>query len=271
MNFLGAVVGIAIAIAMGLGSWFWRNKKPVTPRRRALQALAVLTATAAGVAGTYYGLALLDEGPGGSLSINSTLDELKQAPLIRLVLADVPGAEARIRQALEDDRQQPVTRGATRAFTVMGELRATYIVPALKAADDKTALAAVAARTALLRQLQSTSLALCREFAVTGIRRVDTLDARSQELFRATLSALEDAYRSGRAAKAAPPPVPTDPQTTALLVEVGFQPLDFENIQRLDSLPDAEACALAARINTAPTQVAADKAGGLARYLLGNQ
>ncbi len=269
MNYLGAVIGIAIAV--GLGAWFWRSKKPVTPRGRTLQALIVLMATAAGVAGAHYGLEMLEDGPNGPLSVDRTLEELKQAPLIRLVLADVPGAEARIRKALEEDRQQPVARGTTRAFIVMSELRAGYIVPALKAADDKTALAAVAARTAVLRQLQSTSLALCREFAVTGIRRVDTLDAKSQELFRATLAALEEAYRSGRNTGGAAPSIPTDRQTTALLTEAGFQPLDFENIQKLDALPDAEACALAARINGAPTQVAADKGGGLARYLLSNQ
>ena len=120
---------------------------------------------------------------------------------MRLVIADVPGAEARIRAALEEDRQKPVTQGATRAFTVMSELRAAYIVPALRAADDQSALGAVAARTAVLRHLQATSLATCREFALVGIQRVDKLDEKGRELFHATLAALEQAYRSGRDAK----------------------------------------------------------------------
>lgn len=273
MNDLGVVIGIAIAV--GLGAYFWRGKTKPTPSRRLLQILIVLAGAAVGFVGGQYVAPYLEEDTGGPRSVDRTLEQLKQAPLVRLVIADVPTAEARIRTALEEDRQKPVTQGATRAFTAMSELRATYIVPSLKASDDPSALAAVAARTAVLRYLQATNLATCREFAVVGIQRVDQLDAKAQELFRATLTALEGAYRSGRDARGiaggAARPMPSDEQARALLVDAGFQPMDFDKMQRMDVLADVEACALAARINTAPTEIAADKAGGLARYLLSSQ
>ena len=83
----------------------------------------------------------------------------------------------------------------------MSELRTTHIVPALKAADETSAAAAIDARAALLKHLKSTDLVVCKEFAVTGIQRSDKLDPAGQKLMSDLLAALEKAYRSGRAGK----------------------------------------------------------------------
>ena len=86
MESLGIVIGTAIAV--GLGAYFWRAGKPVTPARRILQALVVAVATAAGAAGGHYGMRLLEDSPSGPLAVDRTLEELRQSPLIRLVLAE---------------------------------------------------------------------------------------------------------------------------------------------------------------------------------------
>ena len=56
-----------------------------------------------------------------------------------------------------------------------------------------------------------------------------------------------------------------------MLVEAGFQPEDLYKLKRLDDVADAEVCALAARLSTAPTQIAPAKAGSLARHLIASQ
>jgi hypothetical protein len=85
------------------------------------------------------------------------------------------------------------------------------------------------------------------------------------------LAALEKAYRSGRAAKAAgttAPAVASDAEARALLTEAGFQPADFDRLSRLARLPNEAACDLALKVNDAPQKVPADKRGALMRYLL---
>ena len=92
----------------------------------------------------------------------------------------------------------------------------------LKATDEASAAAAIDARTALLKTLKNTDLVVCKEFAVTGIQRSDKLDATSQKLMSDLLAALEKAYRSGRAAKAAGTPAPavaSDAEARTLLTE----------------------------------------------------
>ncbi|HYC64202.1 MAG TPA: hypothetical protein VEC14_05675, partial [Reyranellaceae bacterium] len=162
-----------------------------------------------------------------------------------------------------------VRHGPTRTFTLMTRLRTDYIVPAFRSADDKAALAAIAARLAFIRHLQSTSLPLCREFAIQGLQDTSKLDAEGKRRFDAMLAALEDAYRSGRSLPSKP--ALDEAAVRAAQVEAGFLPGDFANLERLSELADVEACALAARMNAAPTQVAAERAAPLARHLLAVQ
>ena len=259
---------VGLAVALGLGLWRRRALRRQSPARGALEiGIVMLVAIAAGAL-THR---LLPAGGAAAHDVDSTMAALKRSPLIRLVIADVPGTEQRLRTALEEDERNPVPQGATRALATIGELRARHIVPALKAADDTSALAAVAARLAFVRHLQARDLGTCRTFALVGLQRPDLLDARGQELFEATLKALEDAYRNGRDAKFVARRTPDGTEFNALLAEAGFQSVDIEKLGKLAELPEAEACGLAARFNAAPTRLASDKGGALARHLLANQ
>src|SRR5205814_9353708 len=95
--------------------------------------------------------------------------------------------------------------GTTRPLALIADLRRQYILSALRSADDASAIAAVAARTALADYLQRVNPAACREFAAGGIQRPDKLDSEGQRLFRNVLQAVEAACRSGRAAGKAMP------------------------------------------------------------------
>jgi hypothetical protein len=259
---------VGLAVALGLGLWRRRSVRQQSPARGVLEiGIVLLVAVAAGALIHRF----LPASPGPAYDADSTMTALKRAPLLRLVMADVPGAEQRLRAALEEDERNPVTHGATRSLTAIGELRASHIVPALMAADDKGALAAISARLAFIRHLQERDVEACRKFALVGIERPDLLDGKGRTLFEAMLTALEDAYRSGRDARPTAPRTLQAAEVAALLTEAGFSPAEMDKLGRLDEVPAAEACALAARFNTSPSQVASGRSGSLARHLLVSQ
>ena len=194
--------------------------------------------------------------------------ELRNLPLVGLVMTDVPGIEARLRAAIEEEQRKPTQQGPSRTFLIVGDLRKNYIGAALAAADDPSADAVMTARVALVRHLQQTSLPTCREFSGEGIRRVDKLDTEGQRLFRNVLSAMEAAYRNGRASGARPRPTASDQQFVAMLGEAGFTPADFQKLGDSLKVSDAEICALELQIDTAPARLGADKRGPFSRYML---
>ena len=194
--------------------------------------------------------------------------ELHNLPLVGLVMTDVPAIEGRLRAAIEDDRRKPMQQGPSRTFLVIGDLRRTYIGPALGAADDASADAVMTARAELVRHLQQANLPACREFSSTGIQRTDKLDIEGQRLVRKVLSAMEAAYRDGRTSGAQPRPVANDQEFVAMLSEAGFTEADFQKLGDSLKLSDAELCALQLRVDTAPARLAADKRGSFARYVL---
>jgi hypothetical protein len=262
------VVAVGLGVAAGLSLWRWRTLKGSSLARGALELGIVLAIAAAAGVLTHR---LIPSSHEADQNVEPSLSALKQTPLLRLLFVDVPGAEELMRSAMDEDVRSPVQSGPTRALTQIVKLRGDHIVPALLAADDKAALAAIAARLSFIRHLQAKDLIMCREFALVGVQRVDKLDSRGQELFQATLVGLEDAYRSGRKPSGAVPPKPTDADVRQMLVEAGFQPDDLDKLKRLHAVADVEVCALAARLNTAPTQIAPAKAGSLARHLLTSQ
>jgi hypothetical protein len=264
---LGVIIGVAVAVAVAV---FFGTRRAAQTQR--LQAAAIgLVVAGAAAAAAMYGLKAVHDGGDDSAAVDQAMASARALPMVGLVLDDVPGAQDRLREALREEIRQPTTQGPSRPLKFMSELRTTHIVPALKAADETTAAAAIDARTALLKHLRSTDLVVCKEFAVTGIQRSDKLDATGQKLMSDLLAALEKAYRSGRAAKAAGTPAPavaSDGEVRALLAEAGFQPADFEKLGRLARLPNGEACDLALKVNDAPQKVPADRRGALMRYLL---
>jgi len=264
---LGVIIGIAVAVAVAV---FFANRRAAQPQR--LQA-AVIGLVVAGVAAAaaLYGLKAVQDSGEDAAAVDQAMASARALPMVGLVLDDVPGAQDRLREALREESRQPTTQGPSRPLKLMSELRATHIVPALKAADEASAAAAIDARVALLKHLKNTDLVVCKEFAVTGIQRSDKLDPTGQKLMRDVLAAHEKAYRSGRAAKAAGTPSPavaSDAEARTLLTEAGFQPADFDRLKRLARLPTEAVCDMALKVNDAPQKVPADKRGALMRYLL---
>lgn len=233
---------------------------------RVLRVIFTLGAAFAIVAGVAYGGFYLMKrfGP-----VEQTLAGLKAMPLIGLVVSDVPGAEARLRKAIEEELAQPTVQGPLKPQIVLGELRREFITPALRSADDASVIVALASRAELVAHLLKTNTPACREFATIGIQRVDKLDEQGQILFRNVLAAVEAAYRNGRAT-GKPLPMPTGPEFADLLREAGFQKADFDRLNNFGALSNEVTCESQLKLEAAPTQLPAAKRGPFARFVLGN-
>jgi hypothetical protein len=198
------------------------------------------------------------------------LAELRALPLVGAVLADYPDAEKRMKAAIQEEQGNPSQAGLTRPLIVIGELRQQYILPALRASDDATAQAAVAARGALAAYLQKANPAACREFAAGGLRQPDKLDGEGKRLFRNVLQALENAYRNGKAAGGKAKPLPTRAEVQDMLREAGFQTIDFDRLNSFATLSNSTACEIELKVDQVPPKLAAEKRGPFARFVLNN-
>lgn len=266
-------IAVIVVVALAAGAALYLFGRNVPTRQRLMRSGAATVAGALAAAAAVYGLEALTGDD--SQTVDNAMAEARTLPLVGLVLADVPDAETRLRASLKEELRNPTTQGAPRPLVLMSELRATHIVPALRATDAADAETVLAARIALMRHLSGTNVAACRELALIGIQHADRLDPQGQQLMRNMLTAMEKAYRSGRAAMkssaAARPPVPNDTEARTLLVEAGLTPADFEKLQNLAKLSAEEACELGIRLNGTPSKLPADRAGGLARYLAAAQ
>jgi hypothetical protein len=264
---IGVIIGIAVAVAVAI---FFSTRRAAQPQRLRAAVIGLVVAGVAAAAAMYGLMAVQDSGE-DTAAVDQAMASARALPMVGLVLDDVPGAQDRLREALREESRRPTTQGPSRPLKFMSELRVTHIVPALKAADEASAAAAIDARAALLKHLKSTDLVVCKEFAVTGIQRSDKLDPTAQKLMSDLLAALEKAYRSGRSGKAAGTPSPavaSDAEARTLLTEAGFQPADFDRLKHLARLPVEEVCDMALKVNAAPQKVPPDKRGALIRYLL---
>lgn len=201
----------------------------------------------------------------GETATDRAMAQLRAQPLVGVVLADNPAIEARVRAAVEQDQRDPQT--TPRAFLAISEIRRTIVGPTLSAADDASALAVMKARTDLVDHLEKTDLAACRQFSGDGIRDVNKLDGEGQKLFRAMLTAMEAAYRSGKANGGKGKPA-TSQEFAAMLQSAGFTPDDFAKFSRIATLKDDELCALELRIDDAPGKLPEDKRGPFARFVI---
>lgn len=265
-------IAVVVVVAVAAGAALYVFGRTASSRQRLTRAVAAAIAGALAAAAAVYGLEALTGDD--TQMVDNAMVEARALPLVGLVLADVPDAEPRLRASLKEEMRNPTTTGAPRPLVLMSELRATHIVPALKAADPADAESVLAARIALMRHLRGTNVQACRELALIGIQHADRLDPQGQQLMRSMLTAMEKAYRSGRTALksgAAAPPVPKDTEAQALLVEAGLTPADFEKLQNLAKLSAEEACELGIKLNGTPSRLPPDKAGGLARYLAAAQ
>lgn len=197
------------------------------------------------------------------------LAEMRALPLVGVLMADHPDAEARLKAAVEEELKNPSTDGTTRPVALIADLRRQYILPALRGADDASATAAVAARAALAAYLKKANPPACREFAAGGIQRPDRLDSEGQRLFRDVLKALETAYRNGRAS-GKPLPMPTRAEILDMLRDAGFQKVDFDRLNAFASLSNEVACDIELKVDQVPPKLPADRRGAFARFVLNN-
>jgi hypothetical protein len=201
----------------------------------------------------------------GGSAVDQAMAQLRAQPLVGVVLADNPAIEARVRAAVEEDQRDP--QATPRAFLAIVEVRRTIIAPTLSAADDASALAVMKARADLVGHLEKTDLVACRQFSGDGVRDVNKLDDEGRKMFRAMLTAMEAAYRSGKANGGKGKPA-TSQEFAAMLQGAGFTADDFAKFGQLATLKDDELCRLEFRIDDAPGKLPEDKRGAFARFVI---
>jgi hypothetical protein len=129
----------------------------------------------------------------------------RNLPLVGLVLSEYPALDARYRAAIEEDLKNPVKGGLTASNRFGAEIRQQYVVPALRNADDASALSAVAGLHKLMLHLQAVNPTRCRDFGLEGLPHPSPLDAEGLALFKRALALQEDAYRTGKTAPSSSP------------------------------------------------------------------
>jgi hypothetical protein len=262
MEIWATIAGIAVAGAVAV---YFHNTKPAG-MGRALQLVVIAAAAALSAAVTGFGLKYVTTQDNAS-AVEDALQVVREAPLVGLVLKENPDVEARFRRAIEAEIRNPTRNGPQQTFVVGGEVRRDIIVPALRNADDASALDAIKAMQAFVKYLQGTDPALCKQFGLIGIQNPSRLSSDGGALFRRSLAAQEGAYLNGRARPAAPQKL-TDQEVTGLLTEAGYTAADFEKVVGLAKLSDADGCAIIAKLYAAPALLPPPRAGMLARYLL---
>ena len=192
------------------------------------------------------------------------LAEMRNLPLVGLVIADEPSVVDRLEQ------RDPTTQGPTRPMYIVNGLRQEFIAPALRRAEDSVLIAAMAARAELIQYLRATDTALCREFSLGGIKEVDKLEAKGRQLYDNTIKAMEAAYRNGHANKDAKFVVPSLQEMGQALQHAGFQKPDFDKLNSFASLSNDVSCDIELKLNQVPPKLPPAWQGPYARYILGN-
>ena len=202
----------------------------------------------------------------GSADTEQAMGTYRAQPLVGQVLADNPAIAAELRGAIEKDQSDPQP-GQSRVFDTIAKLRRTIIAPTVAAADDASALAVMKARIALVSYLQKHDIVACRQFAAAGIQDITKLDDEGQQLFRATLSAMEAAYRNGKA-NGGKGGLPSAEEFRTMLQTAGFTEDDFAKLRDAATLKDSDFCQLELRIDEAPDKLPEDKRAPFARFVI---
>jgi hypothetical protein len=203
----------------------------------------------------------------GRSPVDAALVDIGRLPLIDTVMADNRDAEQRMRKAIEEELRSPTRSGLSRPYSLVADLRRQYIVPALGAADDASALAALEARADFARYLRRADTAACRQFALGTLLRPDLLQPEGRQLFGEYVQALEAAYRNGKAAGKPRPPL-TREQLTAALNQAGFTKMDFDRLQSFQTLSNDVSCDVEVKVDAVAERLAPPMRGPYARYVL---
>jgi len=205
----------------------------------------------------------------GKDPVDTALENMRRVPLVGVVISENPGFEGRMRKALEEEVRSPTHSGLTRPQSLIADLRRDHIVPALRRADDASAIAAVSARAELARYLRQADTAACRALALGTLQRPDALDDEGRRLFGAMKQAMETAYQAGKA-PGPPRPLPSRPELVALLEQAGFRKVDFDRLNAFPTLSSEIGCDLEIKVDSLPPLLPAEKRGPYARYVLTN-
>ena len=201
--------------------------------------------------------------------VEQVMTNLRATPLIGQAIKDNPEAEKAIREAMLEDKREPVAPGVpARAFYAVGAVSRDYIRPMLAAADDASVIAVMAARFALATQLRKDDPQSCRDFAMNGVQPLNQFTPEGRALFTDFLAKMEAAYRSGRSNTGKPQPMATPPEMIQMLTGTGFTNDDLEALNRFAALPSLRACDIDLKIDGAPPKLPADKQGAFARFVL---
>ncbi len=203
----------------------------------------------------------------GKSPVDQALDDVRRLPLIGLAMDNTPGAESRMRQALEEELASPTRAGLSRPYSLIADLRRQDIVPALRSADDASALAALAARADLVRYLRRADPAACRQLALGNLQRPDLLESEGRQLFGEYVQALQAAYRNGKAA-GKPQTLLSRDGLTAALREAGFVKIDFDRLRAFQTLSNEVSCDVEIKVDSAAEHMPAERRGAFARYVL---
>ena len=203
----------------------------------------------------------------GKSPVDRALDDVRRLPLIGLAMDNTPGAASRMRKAIEEELATPTRAGLSRPASVRADLRRQDIVPALRAADDASALAALGARADFARYLRRADPAACRQLALGNLQRPDLLESEGRQLFGEYVQALQAAYRSGKAAGKPQPFLGRDALTAALR-EAGFAKADFDRLQAFRTLSNEVSCDVEIKVDSAVERMPDKVRGAYARYVL---
>lgn len=264
MDNIGIFIGIGVAVAMA--AYFRKKSGPDLPvRQRVLQGLLVMVAAGLAAGAAAFATSYLLARKGGPGEVDKAIAAARDVPLVGLVLQEHPEEEQKLRAVVADQIKNP-GRQPSASVAFGADLRQRFIIPILRNADDDVALKAAAGMETLVRHLQATNVALCREFGLNGLRDPKQLNAEGTALFKQALARQEDAYRNGKTAT--PKPAVKDAQLGELLVAAGYTPKDLEQLNDFDKLSVTDGCAATAKLYAAPRALPARSGGMLARWLL---
>jgi len=240
----------------------YRNR-PITRSRKIGQTILIVLAAAVVAAVIGFGAQYL-RGPSES-DVDHGVQAAKEMPLVGLVIAENPALEEKLRAAIADELKNP-GQVPSPGSRFGAEVRQRYIVPALLAADDDSALKAAGGMEALATYLQTKDAALCRELGLTGLQNANKLDADGKILLRQALALQEQAYRNGKTGSPKPP-LKTG-EVGRILGEAGYTDKDLERLNTFEKLSTVDGCAATVKLYGAPRALPTERGGALARWLL---
>jgi hypothetical protein len=194
------------------------------------------------------------------------LASLRDMPLVGVAISDHSDVQNLLRTAIREDEQNPIASGPSRVLQIISDVRRDDIAPAIRGADDKSVIAAMAARAELVGYLQKADPQACREFSMGGITHPEKLDPEGQRRFHDLLVAMEVAYRNGRNAK--PQPIPLRQEVGVLLQQAGFTKPDFDKLNNFAMLSNDVSCEMELKIDLVVPRLPPDKQGPFSRFIV---